>query len=263
MDLVKLEGSQLKITDHGLSLLNRTICKDLSREELMLFAQVCQSKGLDPFSSQIYAIKRSGRITFQTGIDGLRSLAERTGEYDGQEDPVWYDASGSQHYVWTREEAPVACRVGVFRKGCSRPIRAIATFAEFRSSTSQLWRSMPAHLLSKCAEALALRKAFPQAVGGLYEKDEPISENGHEKTGAIEINSIVENLDAPPELPREEIYKLAVEAFMQKCKELEFPANSDRAKELFQNTFKAKSFLDLENFSDSELIEATERIKKI
>lgn len=266
MDLVKFEGSQLRITDQGMALLNRTICKDLSHGELTLFAQVCQSKGLDPFSNQIYAIKRAGRLTFQTGIDGLRSLAERTGEYDGQEDPVWYDASGNQHYVWTREESPVACRVGVFRKGCNRPIRAIATFAEFRSSVNPLWKTMPAHLLSKCAEALALRKAFPQAAGGLYEKDEPMTDSSTDKTEkieTIEINSIVENLDVAPELPREVIYKSAVEAFMAKCKELEIPANSDRARSLFENAFGVKSFLDLETFSDKELIEATERIKKI
>lgn len=269
MELVKFNGNQLEITDQGMALLNRTICKDLSREELALFSQICQSKGLDPFSNQIYAIKRGGRLTFQTGIDGLRSIAERTGEYEGQEDPVWYDASGAQHYVWLKEEAPVACRVGIFRKGMQRPIRAIATFVEFRSGSNPLWKTMPAHLLSKCAEALAIRKAFPQAVGGIYERDEPMKIDGQEilpaKKAAEDLNEAIKGLDEqPPEMPESakvSAFKNVTIVFAEKCKELGL--DTEGSKLLFKDLFGLESFVEIMGMSDDELNEYAQKIKDI
>lgn len=174
--LVKAK-TQVILTDAELDILNKTICKDLSREEIKLFGQVCQSKGLNPFNNQIYAIKRAGRLTFQTGIDGFRSIAEQTSEYEGQEDPMWYDDEGNTHFVWLKKEPPAACRVGIYRRGFGKALRATATFKEFYSNTNPLWRSMPAHMLAKCAEALALRKCFPQQLSGIYEIDEPIKDN--------------------------------------------------------------------------------------
>lgn len=201
MQLTTTTQHQL-LSSEKLTLLNNTICKDLSKDEILLFSEVCTSKGLDPFSNQIYAIKRGGRLTFQTGIDGLRSIAERTGEYDGQEDPVWYDQEGNQYYVWLKDTPPAACRVGIFRKGISKPFRSIVTMKEFQSSINQLWRTMPAHLLSKCAEASAIRKAFPQVAGGLYEKDEPISTAQEEQSVSRVNNLFTSNQEQlPPEIP--------------------------------------------------------------
>ena len=78
-------------------LISTTIAPGCSNDELRLFAYACQRTGLDPFSKQIYAIKRGGKMTIQAGIDGLRSIAERTGQLDGSEthwcgeDGVWTD----------------------------------------------------------------------------------------------------------------------------------------------------------------------------
>jgi hypothetical protein len=72
-----------------------TIAPGCSNDELRLFAYACQRTGLDPFSRQIYAIKRGGKLTIQVSIDGLRSIAERTGQLDGSRrtgagaDGVW------------------------------------------------------------------------------------------------------------------------------------------------------------------------------
>ena len=273
-DLIKSEGSQVAITEQGIELLNRTICKDLNKEELALFAQVCQSKGLDPFSNQIYAIKRfqkngGAKITFQTGIDGLRAIAERTGEYEGQEDPAWYDSEGAIHYVWLKKEAPSACRVGIFRKGITRPIRAIATITEFRVSTNPLWASMPSHMLAKCAEALALRKAFPQALGGIYEKDEPIRDEKETPREVSDLNSMfADDSNEPPAIPVEAMitkpktaFQLFVGDFTRKCKEMNLSAEEQR--NLFKDLCGYESFVDIMDKREEQIKELIERVNSL
>ena len=74
-------------TPEQTQLISTTIAPGCTGDELRLFAYACQRTGLDPFSKQIYAIKRAGKLTIQCGIDGLRAIAERTGELDGSTTP--------------------------------------------------------------------------------------------------------------------------------------------------------------------------------
>jgi hypothetical protein len=73
-------------TPEQTQLISTTIAPGCSPDELKLFAYACQRTGLDPFSRQIYAIKRGGKMTISSGIDGLRSIAERTGQLGRQHD---------------------------------------------------------------------------------------------------------------------------------------------------------------------------------
>ncbi|MFZ9350178.1 MAG: recombinase RecT, partial [Candidatus Fonsibacter ubiquis] len=70
-------------TPEQIQLISTTIAPGCNGDELRLFSYACQRTGLDPFSKQIYPIKRGGKMTIQAGIDGLRAIAERTGELDG------------------------------------------------------------------------------------------------------------------------------------------------------------------------------------
>lgn len=147
--------------------------------DLAVFFHQCKRTGLDPFARQIYMIARQGKQTIQTGIDGFRLIArratDRTGGTLGYEDTHWADPNGQWHDVWLWDTPPAAARVTVIRNGMRFP--AIARFMEYAGrkrdgQLNQMWSTKPALMLEKCAEALALRKAFPQDLSGLYTSDE-------------------------------------------------------------------------------------------
>ena len=157
-------------TPEQTQLISTTIAPGCSGDELRLFAYACQRTGLDPFSKQIYAIKRGGKMTIQAGIDGLRSIAERTGQLDGSE-TFWCGDDGQWRDVWLSSKPPAAAKTIIHRKGASHPFVGVARFADYNAGQG-LWTKMPAAMIAKCSEALALRKAFPADLSGVYSADE-------------------------------------------------------------------------------------------
>lgn len=171
--------------DEQLEIIKSQIAKNCTNEELKLFAQVCKKTGLDPFSKQIYAIKRRAKntdgtwgetMTIQTGIDGLRVLAQRGGKYRSQTLPLFCGADGVWTELWLASTPPLAAKVGIYTTDFPEPLYAIAlykTYAQmYDGKPSGLWAKMPEVLLAKCAEALALRKACPNDTNQLYVAEE-------------------------------------------------------------------------------------------
>lgn len=141
------------------------------RATVEAFLQHCRRTQLDPIARQIYAICRKGRWGIQISIDGARLIAERSGKYAGQTPVEWTGDGQTWTQVWLDRQPPAAARVGVHRSDFREPLYAVANFAAYAAG-GPMWDKMPALMIGKCAEMLALRKAFPQDLSGLYSTEE-------------------------------------------------------------------------------------------
>jgi len=171
--------------------------------QLEYFIRFCAAKQLDPTAREVYFIPRSDqgtrKWTVQTGIDGYRSLAERTGDYDGQDDPTFeYDAGG----------ALISATVRVYRKGMSRGVSGTARWTEYAQfkdhQPTTMWKKMPHNQLAKCAEALALRKAFPRRLGAIYTTEEMAQ--------AENILNVSPRVEVPGDTPRAAALRAQIDA---------------------------------------------------
>lgn len=186
------------------------------RPVIARFFHTCERTGLDPLARQIYCIGRFGsdglEWSIQTGIDGFRVIAERSKLYAGQDDPEWLTEDGEwvAAFVKSKHGAhPLAARVRVYRHDWTRPMTGIATWDEYAQTkrngdVTAMWQQRGPGQLAKCAEALAMRKAFPQDLSGLYTDDEM---RGAGISG--EVVEVAESGQGEPERARSRVAQLA------------------------------------------------------
>lgn len=184
---------------------------DVSDAELAAFLHECQRRKLDPFTRQIYLIgrydSRKGRKVYrsQTSIDGFRLIARRSADKSGidysYEDTIWFDEQGQRHEIWLSDKPPAGAKVVVIRNG--QRFDAVARFGAYvqvdrNGNPTGQWRNMADVMVAKCAEALALRKAFPEDLGGIYTEEEMAQvDNPQRVTATAEV--IREGRDIPPD----------------------------------------------------------------
>lgn len=179
-------AKQYKLTPEQIDVVRNAICIGATDAELEFFLATCKRVDLDPFARQVWFVKRRqkrqdsrgndewvdvGRP--ETGIDGYRTIAERSKEYAGQGPTMWCGADGEWRTVWLSDKPPSAAKVTIYRTGFAVPLEHVALFSEFcpaRLKSGDLpgmWRKMPANQIAKCAEAGGFRKAFPRDLSGL------------------------------------------------------------------------------------------------
>lgn len=194
-----LQADQDRWTPQQLAALKQMGIENAPEGDLAVFMHVAQRTGLDPFARQIHMIGRNTkswdpqtrqekwetRYTIQTGIDGYRVTAARAARRDGDvleyEDTQWCGHDGQWTDVWIdATNPPAAARVVVVKNG--RRYSGTAMYAEYVQTyldrqtkelkPNSMWAKMPAGQLAKCAEALALRRAYPHDLAALYTDDE-------------------------------------------------------------------------------------------
>lgn len=165
-------------TQEQIQVIKNTVAQGATDTELALFINQCKRTGLDALTRQIYFIKdNKGKVTIQTSVDGFRLIAERSGSYEGQTAPMWCGQDGVWKDVWLSKTPPAACKVGVYKAGFREALFAVALFEEYAQkkydgTLSHMWGKMPALMIQKVAECLALRRAFPNDLSGLYSQEE-------------------------------------------------------------------------------------------
>lgn len=168
---VKDQTQLISFTPEQVELIKRTVAKGATNDELSLFLHVCQKSGLDPFAKQIYAIKRKDRrsntevMSIQTGIDGYRVVAERTKQYAPGKEPT---------YIYDKDNRLISATAHINKLVGDKwfEVSATAFHSEYAQDGNFMWGKMPHVMLAKCAEALALRRAFPNELSGLYTQEE-------------------------------------------------------------------------------------------
>ena len=184
--------------------------------DLAFFFHQAQRTGLDPFARQIYMINRGGKYGIQTSIDGFRIIAQRSGEYAGQTAPYWCGEDGIWKDVWLANTPPAAAKIGVYRQGFPEPLWAVVRWESYAVLNNPIWKKMPDVMLAKCAESLALRKAFPNDLSGIYTDEEMGQAEVVEervKPQRVELKSVAnEPVKIVPEVDWEPIMKEIDEA---------------------------------------------------
>lgn len=243
------------MTTNQVDLIKRTICKGATDDELELFLHVCNKLGLDPFVRQIYAVKRKAKkpdgnwgeiMVLQTGIDGYRLLAERTGKYmPGKETVYAYDSQGRL----------MSATAYVKKFGPDKQwhdISATAYWNEYvqtdkENNPLQFWLKMPHGQLGKCAESLAIRKAFPSDLSGIYTKEEMDQADSETLLSLKQVAKPDVTLEVEAEAAPSSIeYISGIEA--QEIENLISPDDTEYRANLL-NYFKADSFYKLQKKS--------------
>lgn len=243
-----MEEKALQVySDDQIALIKKTVAVGTTNDELALFLYTSKKTGLDPLTRQVHCVKRGGKMTIQVGIDGLRVIAERTGNYAGNDDYEY-----NQAFIEGKTNVPLWAKATVHKmvNGEKCSYSATARWKEYSVSYNgklgNMWQKMPALMLGKCAEALALRKAFPQDLSGLYTTDEMEQADGDPKTVDAEI---VDNSN--PDKIKRDIIGLVHSL-----------GNPAKTAEEYIKAIKALTGLDLKEENYSEILERLQVLYK-
>ena len=198
--LARLGPSSLSI-----DVLRAQIAPDASDAELAFFAQVCHRLDLSPWKDQIVLVgrqRKGGALVHrpQITVAGRRTLALRSGLCTGIDGPVWCgprthpDAPLVWRDVWDGDGYPYCARTLVSVKGWEKPANGTCKWDEFAvlegDKVAFMWRRMPSHMLGKCSESLALRRAFPDLIGDALTTIDDIGQVDDERSVVAEAAAV-------------------------------------------------------------------------
>lgn len=150
--------------------LKATVAKGATDAEFRMFTEICRATGLNPFKKEVWFIKAGDRPQIMTGIHGFYAIANGNSDFDGVEVGVIGRAGEYLPQTYPGNDY-IGAWAKVYRKDRRLPTEGIAMLADYDKGSGN-WRTMKRVMICKCAESVALRKAFPQQLNGLYTSEE-------------------------------------------------------------------------------------------
>lgn len=255
-------------SDEQIKVLTDSVAKGATKTELDFFLAVCKRTGLDPFTKQVHFTKRrtwnndkkgyDEVATIQTGIDGYRVIAARTGEHAGTDDALFFNGKGE---LGETDSTPFKAKATVYRmvKGKKISFEASARWDEYcqrnkEGKPSNLWAKMPYLMLAKCAEALALRKAFPFELSGVYTREEMMQADSEDEA---KTTTVVEPV-APPKIQEPRVNDEQIARWNRFA--TEYPGNVKAVTEYISNpnTYGTDSFANLSETDGENMLRQIE-----
>ena len=163
----------------------------LTDQEIMYFMAMCKARQLNPFIREVHLIKYgSTAAQVVVGRDAYQKRATKHKMYNGMEAGIWIERNDTGEIIKrngsilsTTKETLLGGWCKVYRKDWEHAIEVEVNFNEYVGKKSDgtvnaQWSTKPVTMIVKVAESQALRKAFVEELGGMYEADElNINEN--------------------------------------------------------------------------------------
>lgn len=144
------------------------------------FLMLCKTRLLNPFEGDAYLIGYDGKegptFSLITAHQAFLKRAEVHNEYDGMESGVIVQTKNGEIIdrkgdFFLDGETVLGGWAIVHFKTRTHPMEKRLKLATFNTGYSR-WAKDPAGMIVKCAEADALRSAFPTSLGGMYLEEE-------------------------------------------------------------------------------------------
>lgn len=255
-----------------------TVFSGLTENEAQIAYRIARKRNLDVEARQIFFVvyesKGKRTVVSQTSIDGFRLIASKTGKYGGSVSPklTIKDKSGNKLIISHEEYDPdetdhiISGTISVINTDFPQPQTATALFdsycKKYNGIPTGLWATMPDVMILKCAEALALRKAFPQDLSGIYTSDEMDQAQNDNSVESISVQQIQPKKQPSlkafkPKLPaatkqpdttEQDVHEAAEETVAEEVVEEKIPAKKQAAK-------KPQTVVELINFIPDGLVQ--------
>ena len=203
--------------DALVEVLSGSLYPGAAHNSVVMVLAYCKAAQLDPMLKPVHIVpiyqKGRGMVdTVMPGIGLYRIQAARTGQYAGISDPE-YGPSITAKLGAVEVTYPEWCRVTVKRQMSNglvaeftaneRWLENYATAAKDTIAPNSMWKRRAFAQLAKCAEAQALRKAFPE-VGSAPTADEMEGKSFEEPAKDISpTRQTQQEPDAKPDYPDE------------------------------------------------------------
>ena len=151
-----------------------------SMADIMSFMKLCQSRQLNPYTGDAFLVgyddsTKGAVFNLITSIHALFKRAEANEYYDGLESGLIVRRGGEVMDVegafYDDDDVLLGAWAKAFRKDRNRP-QVNRIRRQSYDKGQSVWKSDPSGMLEKCAQAGALRKAFPNTLSQLYVAEE-------------------------------------------------------------------------------------------